>query len=75
MSQKYCRILRQTAINEGNKVDINVIKFFFHLFQSSWIVPQLKTVVGLYIFSMVLKELQFLQLRPTNIKTIKDMYI
>ena len=39
-------------------VNINVIKFFHH--QSlSWIVPQLKTVVGLYILSVVLKELYF----------------
>jgi hypothetical protein len=43
-------------------VNINVIKFFHHQSKPSklsWIVPQLKTVVGLYILSVVLKELYF----------------
>jgi hypothetical protein len=56
--------LRPTAIKEGNKVNKNVIKFFHHQSKSSklsWIVPQLKTVVGLYILSMVMKELYFLK--------------
>jgi hypothetical protein len=68
------RILRPTAINEGNRVDINVIKIYHHQSkpsQFSWIVPQLKTVVGLNIFCMVLKELYFLKTKADKQKKNK----
>jgi hypothetical protein len=75
------RRIDRTAGGAGKKIEKKIkkkliffIKFFLHKSkpsQSSCIVPQLITVVGLNIFFIVLKKVHFFKLRLTKHKTNK----